>query len=920
MSSERPRPAGTSPARQLSQRIDKRTAQLGVVGLGYVGLPLAVEFGKAGFRVTGIDIDEKRVRELERGISYIPDVPTADVKELVKSGKLQATTDFAALKRMDAVNICVPTPLSKQRDPDVSYIVAATEQLAKHLHRGMLVILESTTYPGTTEELILPRLQETGLKVGRDFFLAFSPERVDPGNARFNTRNIPKVVGGVTATCRDMAVRLYRQRLERVVPVSSPQVAEMVKLLENTFRSVNIGLVNELALMCARLKIDVWEVIDAAATKPFGFMPFFPGPGLGGHCVDGNEFVFVRRDGGIDAVRMKELAEHSKRRRSIGDTEVMPLDPVEVLSFDLEAKKTCFRPATHLFRRWYPRRVTLRSAEGRSLTATDGHPMIVQNGHGLEVRRADAVDAESRLVVAVDIPEGNPPTSIDLVESLGLNSKSRVRVKPKSGSWLDHWDQICSIARKFGVEKKQLRRSDTIPLGAYLELEVLGFAGFSRADLLLATGRGSGHGLVPMTLPIGRDLARIVGYYLSEGCLTRDKSWRTRWTFGSHELELIEDLTGTLDRLGFRWSIHRVKRWKAVQIKVSSNLLGRLIGESLGCGRRSEEMRIPPVFLGADEGVRRTLLGALLNGDGSVDATTGERTYRKNGKTYRHRNNSACASYFTSSPKLLQQVTLLMHSLSLVPSIKSGKPELRLFGEEQLRSLAPLFLGAKREKLMRYLRNRSKPMKGRRVRRDGEFATLGSKDVVPAGGGWVYSIEVPGTQTYVTSYGLVSHNCIPIDPFYLSWKARASGFEARFIELAGTVNGQMPDHVVRLVAECLNHSGRSIRGSKILVLGVAYKADIDDTRESPSLDIMEKLRERGATIDYSDPYVPSLEFAGKTLKSTELTPARLARFDCVVIATAHKTFKWDEVLRSSRAVVDTRYALRGRRSKKIVRL
>jgi len=434
-----------SAAERLSKKIESRRAHLGVIGLGYVGLPLAVEFGRAGFQVTGIDIDKRRVHRLERGESYIQDVPTSEVRALVRAGNLKATLDFSVLRRVDAVNVCVPTPLSKQRDPDVSYIVAAAKQVATYLHPGMLVILESTTYPGTTDELILPLLTETGMKVGEDFFLAFSPERVDPGNPRFNTRNIPKVVGGVTPVCTEVAVRLYQQRLEQVIAVSSPQVAEMVKLLENTFRSVNIGLVNELALMCSRLHIDVWEVIQAAATKPFGFMPFYPGPGLGGHCI-------------------------------------------------------------------------------------------------------------------------------------------------------------------------------------------------------------------------------------------------------------------------------------------------------------------------------------------------------------------------------------------------------------------------------------------------------------------------------------------PIDPFYLSWKARASGFEARFIELAGYVNGQMPDHVVNLVAQSLNRRGHAVHGSKILVLGVAYKADIDDTRESPSIDIMETLRERGARIEYSDPYVPTLQFGGKRLRSLPLTPARLRRFDCVVIATAHKAFPYAAVLRHSKAVVDTRNALRGKRSPKIARL
>lgn len=434
-----------SSAQILEQRLEKRTARLAVIGLGYVGLPLAVELAQAGFEVYGIDIDEKRVAQLNAGKSYIQDVPTADVRTLVRQKRFIATTDFSVLKKCDTVNICVPTPLSKQRDPDVSYIVAAATEVARYLHKGQLVILESTTYPGTTDELVLPMLAESGLVVGKDFFLAFSPERVDPGNPNFNTRNIPKVVGGVTETCTHVAVQLYRQRLDNVVPVTSTQVAEMVKLLENTFRSVNIGLVNELALMCARLKIDVWEVIRAAATKPFGFMPFYPGPGLGGHCI-------------------------------------------------------------------------------------------------------------------------------------------------------------------------------------------------------------------------------------------------------------------------------------------------------------------------------------------------------------------------------------------------------------------------------------------------------------------------------------------PIDPFYLSWKARASGFEARFIELAGHVNGHMPDHVVDLVGESLNAQGKSVRNAKILVLGVAYKADIDDVRESPSLDIMEKLRERGAKISYTDPYVPSIRFAGSVMKSVPFTPTQLKRFDCVVIATAHKDIDYGVVLRWSKGIVDTRNALVGKRSPKIVRL
>ena len=276
----------SNPNRQrLLDSIRSGTAKIGVIGLGYVGLPLAVEFARAGFRVLGFDLSRPKVAAIGRGESYIPDVPSADVAAHAKAGRIEATTDFDRLREVDAVSICVPTPLSKTKDPDMSYVESATKEIAKRLHRDMLVILESTTYPGTTEELILPMLSAGGLEVGKDFFLAFSPERVDPGNPKYGVRNTPKVVGGTTPVCSELAALLYSKAIDTVLPVGSTSAAEMVKLLENTFRSVNIGLVNEIAIMCEKLRIDVWEVIGAAATKPFGFMPFFPGPGLGGHCI-----------------------------------------------------------------------------------------------------------------------------------------------------------------------------------------------------------------------------------------------------------------------------------------------------------------------------------------------------------------------------------------------------------------------------------------------------------------------------------------------------------------------------------------------------------------------------------------------------------------------------------------------------------
>ena len=294
---------------ELLQKIADKRARIGIIGLGYVGLPLAVEFARAGFHVVGYDVDASKTSTLNGGVSYIPDVPTEHVAEIVKAGTFRATNDASELATVDVIDICVPTPLRKTKDPDMSYVVQAVDATAKVLKKGQLVILESTTYPGTTDDVVQPALEAGGLVAGEDFYLAFSPERVDPGNPQFQTKNIPKVVGGMNEASTRAAAALYGSVITTIVPVTSTRVAEMVKLLENTFRAVNIGLVNELALMCARMGINVWEVIDAAKTKPFGFMPFYPGPGLGGHCIPIDPFYlsWKAKQSGFEA-RFIELA------------------------------------------------------------------------------------------------------------------------------------------------------------------------------------------------------------------------------------------------------------------------------------------------------------------------------------------------------------------------------------------------------------------------------------------------------------------------------------------------------------------------------------------------------------------------------------------------------------------------------------
>src|SRR5262245_12636854 len=383
----------------LLDRIRSRQAKVGVIGLGYVGLPLAVEFARAGFSVTGFDVDAHKAALINGGTSYIPDVPEADLKAVVSAGALRATTDMHALGDMDAIDICVPTPLRKTKDPDLSYVVLAVEAVAATIRPGQLIILESTTYPGTTEEVVQPMLEEKGLEADVDFFLAFSPERVDPGNQRFTTKNIPKIVGGVGPSSTEAASLLYSASVETVVPVSSTRVAEMVKLLENTFRAVNIGLVNEIALMCHKMDIGVWEVIDAAKTKPFGFMPFYPGPGLGGHCIPIDPFYlsWKARQNGFEC-RFIELAGHINSS--------MPHFVVERVADALNtARKPINGSRIHLVGVAYKRDVNdmrespaldvleLLSKRGAALTYSDPFvPELQHGGHTLK-----SVDMQSAL-------------------------------------------------------------------------------------------------------------------------------------------------------------------------------------------------------------------------------------------------------------------------------------------------------------------------------------------------------------------------------------------------------------------------------------------------------------------------------------------------------------------------------------------
>ncbi|MDP2981289.1 MAG: nucleotide sugar dehydrogenase, partial [Candidatus Omnitrophota bacterium] len=412
---------------ELKAKIENKKANIGIIGQGYVGLPLAVEFAKAGFKVTGFDTDDKKVSSINKGVSYILDVPAKDVKDLVTSGRFKATADTKLLNKMDAIIICVPTPLRKTKEPDISYILSASEAIANNIRKGQLIILESTTYPGTTEEIILPKLESSSFKVGKDFFLAFSPERVDPGNLKYKTKDITKIVGGVTPECTELAKLLYFQAIKEVVSVSSTRSAEMVKLLENTFRSVNIAMVNELALMCHKMNLDVWEIINAAKTKPFGFMPFYPGPGIGGHCLSEKEFLLLKGPSGEKLTRIGEIFAELKEVPEIKKMYykdilfIFPKD-LSTLSFDPNSRKLIFKKIHCLTERQYSGvSLEIKTVDNRSIKVTDRHPLFVQNGK-LAVKLAKDLKPGEEMPVIKELPEDIADSRLSLKKRLKINT------------------------------------------------------------------------------------------------------------------------------------------------------------------------------------------------------------------------------------------------------------------------------------------------------------------------------------------------------------------------------------------------------------------------------------------------------------------------------------------------------------------
>ncbi|MBK8148664.1 MAG: nucleotide sugar dehydrogenase [Acidobacteria bacterium] len=925
---------------ELKNLIAEKRARIGVIGLGYVGLPLIIEFALKGFSTTGFEVDGKKVDSLNGGVSHIVDVPSTDVEKAIAAGKFGATTDFSQLKACDVIIICVPTPLRKTKDPDMSYILAAGEEIKKYARRGQLVILESTTYPGTTDEVLQPMIEEAGLKLDEDFLLAFSPERVDPGNPQFQTHNITKVVGGVGKDSTEVSTLLYSQIVEKVHPVSSARVAEAAKLWENTFRAINIGMANEMAKVCNALNIDTWEVVRAAATKPFGFMAFYPGPGIGGHCLSGKETVIVRDENGRRIENLQELfkSESSKnrvRRFDVHGSDVIYKPGLEALSVNMETNKPEWKPVQYLFKRDTDAElVKVTTSDNRKLTVTDLHPMLVVNADGKlvqvfakDLKPNDRLPLQNRQIQTANCKR----VLIDVIKLIPENLANKVRVVLSDTNLVQYREKL----RKHLSSEKlwELSKVNYLSLADFRQAE--SELGIDRSDVTLRIGRGPSSSSFPAVVELTSDLCRLIGYYLAEGCATKEKgNERIRFSFHRLETEFIDDVRQILNReLGVKSSVHDSRIHQVTHIRVASALFGWFLVEVLQCGRRSTEMQIPDALLDLPETHKTELLKGLLRGDGDVYVSSGMNRYERNGRIYNHKNTSAEIGYFSSSEKLFQQVVFLLQEQGFTPTFKRVKPHLQMKGRDQIARMAD-WLGEKGSKLQTYFSNSLRSTKSKTFKVIGDLMTVPVKSVEiiknikPTE---VFSIEVEGNHTFATSYGLFVHNCIPLDPHYLSWKARQHGFDSQFITLAEQINSGMPRYVAGLVRDALNDHQKSVKGSKILILGVAYKKDIDDMRESPALSVIDLLRSRGADVVYHDAFVPEVTFdhsyhigVGDPLYNLDLTDELLESADCVVICTEHSEVDYTRVCRLSKVIVDTRNALsediRNGSSAKVIRL
>ena len=897
-----------------------RKVTICTIGLGRIGLPTAAMFAASGANVIGVDINAEVVMNVNEGKCKFVDEPGlgAILEEPVRKGNLKATTDFsAAISVADFIIVCVPTPVDHTKTPDYSAVVSACKVIGKHLQAGSVVIIESTVGPGTVENLVRPILEsESSMRAGSEFGLASCPERSDPGNIISNMKTVPRVIGAINQHCLDMVADLYETLLNiKVYKVSDPKTANAVKLTENLFRDVNIALSNEFALVYEKLGIDTLEVIRACATK-YNFMPHYPGVGVGGPCVIGDEFVFLLDNSGLKVTRIGEYANgilSPKESRILKDGKTIilyPKEPLMALSFD--GTTSVFKKVEWLSIRPYRGRLAnISLTTGRELRATEDHTMIVRSpGGSFENTPANSLmkGDEIPLLMGYQSPYSDVQ-DIDLITELVSSSKidvSEVKVKPVS--WAIQKNKILKKElQRLGIPRNSLHefnRHNYLPLEVLLRLEKDTEAKLDHRNLSLYTGRGSST-LAPAVMMMDEDFWRFVGYYLSEGCIYRDRASdkvRIKVSFGTHETDLVNDCRSLLRKWNIKWIEHVGKGSRSLII--SSRIFSFLFENLLECGTSSYSKKIPKQAYFSSEKNIASLLFGLFRGDGWVERS-------------KH-SGTIATGYATVSPELFQGALLLLAKLELIPSCKkiygkkSKTPTLALTIQHvnDLRSFEEI-IGDPHGQHNALLSYSKMVKKSPVLTKYGGYATATVEEVAFEDyDGPVYNLEIEDTHNFVTSCGIITHNCLPSNSYYLISEGVKAGHIPSLVRMAREINDRMPEHVVTLVSEALNEVGKTIRGSKIAILGVTYKPAIKDVQLAPMESVCNSLSRSGGMLDIYDPM-----FAGETVfgYSVRRSLAQAVNgADCIVIGTAHNEFQHldlkllSQLVESPSALVDAR--------------
>jgi UDP-N-acetyl-D-mannosaminuronate dehydrogenase len=903
----------------LIEKITTKEVWIGVVGLGYVGLPLTLTFCEAGFRVVGFDIDENKIDTIRSNKSYISTIQS----DRIANCTFYPTSNFSILENMDVIIITVPTPLNEYRQPDLSYVRNVVNQLKQYLCKNQLIILESTSYPGTTREEICNVIQKaTGKVVGRDYFVAFSPERENPGS-KIPIKQIPKLVSGITKKCLERVQVLYQQVFDKVIPVDSVEIAETAKILENTYRAVNIALINEMRYLCEQMGIDIWKVVEAASTKPFGFQKFTPGF-VGGHCLDGKSKLFLIENKEHKIVDFGPYVDSLNCRKEIvNNTEFFYPENTKCLSFNISDKSITYEKVNCFSKRKFiGNMIDINCHYGYSLRVSDLHPMLIEE-KGIQIKYAKDIKSGDLLILNKNLPKQNfwNSMNLDILEYLDPSVYPKVRVKLKTGSFKDYKD---TIKKKIGNLRIAMNYfiSDYLPLEKYLELEK--DLNIPRSNLYLCRGSGPSFSKFPCIIFVDKDFARLIGYYLSEGCvLNNGDSLKTAFTFNSTEFEYIEDVVSILKtKFELKPLVFKDKNFKATCIRIPSYFLGFLFENILKCGKNCYEKQIPALFYNASSDLKFELLSGLFRGDGGSYIFSGK---QKDAKGRIYNKTSASINYFTSSPNLFQQIGLLLKDFGVIPKIQKRDGLLSLSGPEDLENAKKLFGEIRKSLFETYFNNLQKRIIYDYVKDYGNYYALKVKDImIEPSNTFVYSAEIENNHTIITSNGLIVHNCISTDPTYLTYRVKKFECKSRLISEAEAINWGQPKYIATKICEIL---GRHILlpEANILILGVTYKPDIDDIRESGVLRLMDYLEEKGLIIDYNDPYIPILKRDGdifKTLHSYSITPRydNLCGFETIIIAVNHSCYNYEAIVSNSKRVVDITNATREIRADNVYRI